>query len=944
MLPGPNTRWKLRLKALTILLCFCFPALLVHAESSGGEVRLISARVVEVTPGKIVTASILIANRTDTDTIYEETFSLPSSWQRISPLAGPVSLHAGTQQLRLIAFAAPTTSPAGSFDLEYTLTNSHHLSPAATATVTVVVLPVAKLELIRQDQTDTVIAGETYEARLRLINRGNSRVQVSIDAVGAPVTPVQLDPATIWLEAASSQSVRAFIKTDAELQKPITQVINFKATAAGPNGATVAASQSVAVNLIPRISGDRDPYVRLPAQVRLTTVAEDGHAGAQAEFSGSGYLDENRTHHLEFLFRGPSLENKSIYGLRNEHRASYSGPKLDVHLGDQNYALSPLTQRFSYGRGAAVVFHPGPTSAGAFVMETLARTRNFQTAGAYVRRVYTPSFSLQANALYKSESGLGQPFGALSLFSLQPRFNFGKSLDLDLEYGVSTGGSGTSAQAHRVHAQGQLFDDVTYSIERVQAGDAFFGYYHGTETTQAAVTFPIYGPLRGKVSFNQDARDAYAETFIDRPLPTDAVHSANRQTAYRPGLQLQVSTRTDLSLDYQNVARHASLLTGPQEILEHSARMGIGHNRGGLSVQAFAEFGTADKSGSGTMTGREGVERYSAFLSYRPTPRQSYSVYGTLGSSTTSDLIERSQTLGVSAQWNVSKRLSAGLNYARNAYDSRTARVRDTATGTVSYTMTNRNVVALQARWVKDSRTRQSGTSITVGYTIPFGLPVSKKKNGGVIQGRISEVAGDISQPMSRVIITANGITAVTDRHGQFVFPSLRPGLYQVNIEQSTLGVDRVTLEPVPFTVRVEKGGMVELAIGVVRSARVRAKVAIFGSAGRALMPHDGSTSGATFETLGGLAAGLVELTDGKEVLRQVTDRDGEVSFENLRPGKWTLRVYENNVPEHHAIETPEIEIDVGPGQSHEALVRILPKRRPIRLIDEGNISPVTIR
>jgi uncharacterized protein (DUF2141 family) len=939
-----NIRWKLRLKAFAALLCLCFPALPMHAESSGGEARLVSARVVEVTPGKIVTASILIANRSDADAVYEETFALPANWQRISPPAAPISLSPGAQQLRLIAFAVPATSPAGSFDLGYVLGNSRNQSPVATATVTVVVLPVAKLELIREDQTDTVIAGEMYEARLRIINRGNSRLQISIDAASAPVTAVRLDPATFWLEAASSQAVRAFIKTDVELQKPITQVINFKVTAAGPNGAAVAASQSVAVNLIPRISGDRDPYVRLPAQLRLMAVAEDGRAGGQAEFSGSGYLDENRTQQLEFLFRGPSLDNKSIYGLRNEYRVSYSGPKLDVQLGDQNYSLSPLTQRFSYGRGVAVVFHPGPTSAGAFFMETLARTRNFQTAGAYVRREFTPAFSLQANALYKSETGLAQPSGALGLVSLQPHFNFGKSLDLDLEYAASTGGSGTSAQAHRVQAQGQLFDDVTYSIERVQAGSSFFGYYHGTETAQAAVTFPLYGPLRGKASFNQDARDAYADTFIDRPLPAAAVPAVSRQTAYRPGLQLRVSTRTDLSLEYQNIERHGSLLTGPQNSLEQSARVGIGHNQGGFSVQTFAEFGATDKSGPGAMAGREAVERYSTFLSYRPTPRQSYSIFGTRGSSTTLDQIARSQTLGASAQWNLTKRLSAGLNYARNAYDSRTARVQDTATGTVSYTMANRNVVALQARWVKDSGTRQSGTSMTVNYTIPFGLPVSKKKNRGVLRGRVFEVEGDTSRPMSRVIVTANGITAVTDRKGEFVFPSLRPGLYQVNIEQSSLGVDRVTLESVPLTVEVGKGGTVELAIGVVRSARVRAKVTIFGSAGRTLTPGGRGTSGNTFEPLGGLAAGLVELTNGKQVLRQVTDRDGEASFDNLRPGKWTLRVYENNVPEYHAIETPETEIEVEPGQSREALVRILPKRRPVRFIDEGKIAPITKR
>ena len=83
-----------------------------------------------------------------------------------------------------------------------------------------------------------------------------------------------------------------------------------------------------------------------------------------------------------------------------------------------------------------------------------------------------------------------------------------------------------------------------------------------------------------------------------------------------------------------------------------------------------------------------------------------------------------------------------------------------------------------------------------------------------------------------------------------------------------------------------------------------------------------------------------MELRNGNETLRQVTDRDGEVAFENLRPGKWTMRVYQNNLPDHHAIETPETHMELEPGQSAEAVVRVLPKFRRVQLIDAGAIVP----
>lgn len=941
MSPAHNILWRLRLSSLVAFLCCCILTSGIHAETSSAEARLTSDRVVEVTPGKIVTASILIANRSGADADYDEQFALPANWRQISPTATPIRLAAGAEQLRLIAFAVPTAAPAGSSKLDYFLTNSRTRSPVANVTVTVVVLPVAKLELTREDQTETVIAGDTYEVTLRVINRGNSRMEISLAAVSAPVCPVRLEASELWLDAGASQLVRAGITTNADLRQTSSQVVNFNATATDHKESIVTARQPVVVKVIPRITGDRDPYVRLPARLRLIGTSEDGRVSSQAEFSGGGHLDEGQKHRIDFLFRGPSLDGEGPYGLRNEYRVNYFGPKLDVYVGDQNYPLSPLTQRFSYGRGAGFAFHPGPTSTGAFCMETMGRTENFQTAGSYVRREFTPTFSLQANALYKTDSGYDvQPTGPLSIFSLQPHFDFGEKLDLDLEYALGNVGSGSEAQAYRAEARGKLFDEVVYSAERVHAGNRFFGAYHATEQTQATITFPIHRSLRGKIAFDQIERDVVT-TFSDQPPLPQGVLST-RQTSYRPGLLFRVSPRTDLSLEYQNVTRHVERVDGVEDSLEHSIRIGVGHSREKLSAQTYAEFGTIEKTGelpSGESAERESVGRYSLFLSYRPTARQSYSVYGTLGSSAIAGVTERSRTLGASAQWTVTQQLSASLSYARDEYDARTARVQDTAGGTVGYTLPNHNIVGVQGRWIKNSATQETHTSVLVSYTIPFGMRGLKKKSIGVIRGKVVELNEGRSLPMSRVVVTANGMTAVTNHRGEFIFPSLKPGLYQLNVEQRSLGVDLVTRELFPLTLEVNKEEVVELSLSVVRSARFCVKVAVFAPAQRTLDPGAGASDKALKEVCG-LGGGLVELTDGKQVLRQVTRPDGTVAFEHLRPGKWTLRVYQNNLPAHHVIKTPETEIDLKPGQSHQSLVRVVPKVRRIILIDEGSVVP----
>ncbi len=933
-----NTPWKLRLSSLVAALCYCILTPLALGQPDGGEARITSDRLVQVSPGKIVTAGILIANRGDADADYEEQLVLPAGWRQISPQAAPIRVAAGTEQLRLVAFAVPLTSAAGSFDVDYRLVSSRTLSPVASATVTVVVLPVAKLDVAREDQTDTVIAGDTYEVAVRVTNRGNSRVKISLTTVSAPVCPVRVDEADFTLEAGSSRVVRGWIKTDAELRKTSSQVVNFHVTAVDEKGTTTTAKRTVVVTVIPRISGDQDPYVRLPTRLRLMSMAEDGRSSSQAEYSGAGFIDEDRQRRVDFLFRGPSLDGVGLYGLRNEYRMNYFGPAVDVLVGDQNYPLSPMTQRFSYGRGVGVNFHPGETSAGAFVMETADRTPNFQAVGSFVRREVTPTFSLQANALHKTYSEPSAlPAGAVNIVSLQPRFDFGEALNLELEYGMSDAGSGAEAQASRVEGRGRFSNDVVYAVERVQAGNHYFGEYHGTEQTQATVTFPIHGNLRGKAAFDQTKRGAETTFSEDRPLPQGIL--STRQTSYRPGLLYRVSPQTDVSLEYQNVERNVERTTGDENSLEHSIRVGVGHGREKFSVQTFAEFGFIEKQSAAASGGTEteAVDRYSVYLSYRPTVRQSYSIYGTLGSSAVAGVTERSKALGASAQWTISKQLTAGVNYARNEYDSLTARVQDTAAATASYTLENQNVVSVQGRWIRNSATQEATTSVMVGYTIPFGLRGLKKKGIGVIRGKIVEQEGERLMPMPRVVVTANGITAVTNHRGEFVFPSLKPGLYQLNVEQRSLGVDLVTRELLPLMIEVNKEEVVELSLSVVRAAKVSATIAVFAPAARTLNPEVNGAADA-FKEVGGFGGGLVELTDGKQVLRQVTDSSGTVSFDRLRPGKWTLRVYQNNLPEHHVIETPEIVVELEPGQTHLSRVRILPRTRRVILIDEGTV------
>ncbi|MGB2769902.1 MAG: carboxypeptidase-like regulatory domain-containing protein, partial [Candidatus Zixiibacteriota bacterium] len=102
---------------------------------------------------------------------------------------------------------------------------------------------------------------------------------------------------------------------------------------------------------------------------------------------------------------------------------------------------------------------------------------------------------------------------------------------------------------------------------------------------------------------------------------------------------------------------------------------------------------------------------------------------------------------------------------------------------------------------------------------------------------------------------------------------------------------------------------------------------------------EEDDSKGADVSKVRGLSNILVEVRCEEEVLRQLTDQKGRFSFEDLRPGKWTLTVYDHDLPAYHYLEDEQFQFDLKPGQEKDVTVRVLPRLRPIQIIDEGALG-----
>jgi hypothetical protein len=221
-----------------------------------------------------------------------------------------------------------------------------------------------------------------------------------------------------------------------------------------------------------------------------------------------------------------------------------------------------------------------------------------------------------------------------------------------------------------------------------------------------------------------------------------------------------------------------------------------------------------------------------------------------------------------------------------------------------------------------------------------------------VLKVRLYDKEGSSKTPVPKVILTTQGATAITDNQGEFIFPSLEPGTYFLQLERSSIGLDRVPTAKFPLSIEVKQGKAAEIEIDVVRSCRISGRVKVLPSApdkkqsgvqmrfGDSLL-WIGPSEKDGFEKENSVKRSentLVELTDGKENLRQLTDQNGGFGFEDIRPGKWVLRVHDDNLPSRYYFEQKEFEIELKPGEKKEVEVHVLPRLRPIQIIEEGKI------
>lgn len=937
-------------KALLLLILLILAAGTAVAQGKGNEVevRSLAPAVAETAPGRVLSLRFSVTNKTAQPEELAEVLQVPDGWTPIVPAAA-FELPANGNLVRIMAFSVPRGAASGHYNITYSVRSPKDYAVFDTQTVPVNVLSVSGLELLVETCPAQAVAGDTFEISARVLNRGNAPATVELQAPAETKScQVTLNPAKLDLAAGASAVVRASVHTDPHQTLSQTLQIKLSASLGGPEGKSAATAEATAtVEVFSLGSPAVDPYRRLPMVATWRLAGGEGGTTLQAQLSGAGFLDERRTRSVDFSFTSPDTTDTSFLGQREEYWLNYSAPSLDLRLGDNSYGLSYLTEYSRYGRGLDMAYHPqGPWSGKAYYLHSRFEEPALNEEGFALRRDLSANAYLQVNFVSKHVPLAARAAeGDGALLSLSGGRDFAKRQRLDFEIAQSRAPNGTVDQAYQVQLGGVLWPGSYYSFSKQYGGPDFQGYFRDADYVQAGLSTSITRSLGAHVSYSN------WQTGL---APQAGDDNAARERLIQAGLSYQLAPGWDLSADLGWFRHRLGASPLSVDTDEQVQRYGLGYSHGKCTARLEMQLARQMDNLLGVETRPRQLNLYA---SYFASEKLSFTAFGSTGSDggegANSFLLGSANNVGLGVNWRRDENLSANLAYSRFG-SGPGSQGQDQLTGQIDYRLGDGHEVKLEVRqdsaFIGDPGNRQ----YMLSYSVPFGLRLGRKSDGGQIEGRVFDATSAAKAGIGKVIVTCSGGggAIATKADGTFAFSGLPAGDYMVQIKGSSLGAQRVPDMKMPLTVTLKAGATVTQEIGVTVAGSISGQVSIYRGAagsgtgarengGEVVVEGDPSASGQPTGDGAPVANVFVELSRDDVVLRAATNSEGEFRFDGLRPGRYHLHVLDDQVPELHYLERPEQDIDVVGGSPASVEIRILPRTRRIKMIDEGAIRVI---
>jgi len=915
-------RWFIVVSFIILLNLQAFQA---HAEKDKSVlVELFSAPERTVSAKGLLTSVFTVTNTGSEEDVYDLDVTVPPGWGVVSSMA-PIALPGNQSKTVTVTLFIPQTALTG-FQYEITLSAASQKNPeiSSSSSMKVNVLPRARIKISGphdQGQELKGIPGQDISYKFTVINLGNGRDSIQISAVSAHGEKVDLSADKLDLAIGEQGEVSVTIHVPLDVSPGTKHVLFFRARSEILDK-NVSEEAKVYTSILDRkLRKEEGMYKSLPSQATfyLSGLGTGKQIGPQVHLRTYGNVTDKQW--VDFDYEGPYYKEKENYrGLTKEKISLNTGAsRWDVGAGDINVNLSELTVSSLSERGAK--FHVGknPVDVSGFSLQRkdISFTQDFQ--GARISGAIAGNTELAFN-YFKSEEDKTDPSAdraaeqkeIMSLSAAQ----YIKDFSVLGEYakGKFDKGDGNKDDSAWWVNPRIRSSRVNLDAEYLHAGADYPGRRSDNEAYRAYLSYRLLKPLWAWIH-KQKLRDNLA-----RDLSKDLNHKDITEV----GASLMTKKIPFLSLSYETNDSKSEKSEVLSDLEEKSVVF--------RSETALGRYNTLSFDSKWSQTKDPVAPQSTKALEYTSRLYSRFKKINTWAGYTyitENDIIQREKSS--------SKRKELGMTYQPSAqFYSSASFSQEGTTG-----QRNSNILTLDLGYYpqdyesfhleaeqRNDTAFNKEWQVWLAYRRDFDLPLFFIKIKGALKGVVF-IDDNNNGILDKTESAASGITfklgedkAVANKNGAFVFPSVHPGEYGLEIDTSSLAVGLASRIPLPHAVNVRRARTEIVNIPLVRVSRVSG-----------IVFEDINKDGVMDDGEAGLA--LIRVVLESETFKPrdtFTAQDGKFTFATVAPGEYVIRVDKEWLPSRFIMTTPdEYQLEV---ESSKDMSRVIfgtaEKERPI--------------
>jgi hypothetical protein len=850
-------------------------------------------------PGQIVNLPFFITNNTAEITEVSAGVELPEGWNVISKTA-PFKINPSEQKFSVYTLQIPAGFPVGTYDVTVVAKNANYGDTLSSRNAKIQINEIENITLQRVELPEHVMAGETFTATFLLQNLGNTAKKILVETQNC----VTDENPEIMLNPGESRRFTVSRQISSDVAEVRKEYFTVRAILSGDIRKSIFSS----VIIFPSRNIKKDIWFRYPvsasASYLSTNVQDKYQAAYQFELKGSGPLDPEGKHQLEFLARGPNNTDLNFLGLYNQYYISYGNKNLEMFVGEKAFAFTPLTEssRFGLGTENRIILNNGLSFGQLFVKPRFYE--NIENEMAFFTN-YTKNINNEVELYYvvKKEKLSGE---LTQLGSLNGKFSLLKKTSAELE--VSRGVyNGVWDNAFRASLSTQV-SILGLSGNYYYTGKNFPGYFSNSTFYSGTATARITSNLNIGIYAKQDFINAELDTFF-----ITAPYSKQSQTF----VNYKIAPRSHLRVYWRESERKDRLSFKKFHYKTQSFNSQFTQRFRKMEYNVTGEFGETTNLLLAAGENRQTTYRGSLNLMYRLSSLHSFRIFGSWSNinSFVSDE-QRNLTAGLSVSSQLWKNFRANF-HIQNAYDIDEYYLnRNLMQLNVDYKFLKNHTLSLRSFYtIFRQQTDNPEFTMSATYTCNFGVPIKQMIKAGDLKGRITN---DDEAPVEGVLLNLLNKTAITDKNGEFVFKSIVPGKHLLTVDRSKIEIDETTSIVAPIEIEIIEDHESFISFRITKGAKL--------SGG--FVAEKNNT--AQDEPAVKLQNIIVGLKSEFEQFRITTDENGSFSFPVIRPGAWTFKIYINSLPAGFETENSEFAFTFTPGDKKELPIVVKPKKRNI--------------